>query len=315
MTQQLLKFGKFIEEPPFPKSVQFETNTYCNANCLMCPHDKMKRSGTAKWSLISKIIREAAPKVNAMTPFLMQEPMLEPRLPAILANIKQHNRNCVTTVYSNMSILTNDTIHKIVDTALIDNLHISFYGPTEELYKKWQPPLNRETTVLNIKKLFVYREYMRRLTPKMFLHVLAVPELIEAIADYGDVTSYIDKVYKVQFDTFHGDIPDLAGNQTKYLGAPKPRVPCQRLWAGLIVHFDGSVVPCCIDYNDEHVLGNVNDKSLEDIWNDLPFSEFRRLHVEGRWDEIPMCKNCKVHEYQFTKEWTEYWLNLNTVKS
>jgi len=301
---------EFLDNPPFPKILQFETATTCNAHCLMCPHDKMKRRGTAKWSLISKVIREAVPQVETVCPFLMQEPTLEPRLVSILANIKQRNQKCTTAVYSNMAYLPNKTLKQIVDYDLLDELHISFYGPTEALYEKWQPPLKRAVTVKNIQKLFVYRHHMKRLKPKITLHVLSVPEIIEASSGYKDVVNFVDKVGNVQFDTFHGDIPDYGGDQTEFMGRPpKPRTPCQRLWSGINIHFDGSVVPCCIDYNDENVMGNVGKDSLADVWGGLNLQKFRRLHMERRWNEIDMCRECKVHEYQFSSEWVDYWLS------
>jgi len=309
----------FLTTPHFQNSYSLRQNSYfpwlsskntvCNARCLMCPHDKMEKRPQAPWSLISKIIREVAPKVDAVCPFLMQEPTLEPRLVPILANIKQRNPACQTIVYSNMNHLPDTTIKGIVDTQILDELHISFYGPTEELYRKWQPPLNRERTIINIKKFYLYRQLTKRLKPKITLHVLSVPEIMDAIAGYGDVTSYVDTVANVQYDTFHGDIPDLAGDQTRYMGKPAPRVPCQRLWTGMNIHSNGNVVPCCIDYNDEYVLGNVTEQSAEEVWNSLEFAKFRKLHTEGRWNEIPMCRRCRVHEYQFNKEWTNWWLN------
>lgn len=309
MTQQVINFSEFLDNPPFPKFVQFETNTTCNANCLMCPHDKMKKRPTAPWSLISKIIRETAPKTDAICPFLMQEPTLEPRLVPILANIKQRNPQCHTIVYSNMNYLPDTTTKAIIDQQLLDELHISFYGPTKELYKKWQPPLDRERTVTNIKKFFLYRAIQKRLKPKITLHVLSVPEIMNAVDGYADIRNYVDTIANVQYDTFHGDIPDHGGDQTAYMGPPAPRVPCQRLWTGMNIHSNGNVVPCCIDYNDENVLGNVAEKSVEEIWQGLKFTEFRRMHMEGKWNKIPMCRDCKVHEYQFNKEWTNYWIN------
>ena len=309
-------FKQFLEHPPFPKFVQFETATNCNANCLMCPHDRMKRRGTARWSLITKVIRESTENgVEAICPFLMQEPLLEPRLVSILANIKQRNRQIKTVVYSNMSVVSDKLIHQIVDCNLLDELHISFYGPTEELYKKWQPPLKRETTVDNIKRFWKYRQMKHRSVPVMTLHVLSVPEIIMASDGYNDVRQYVDQMANVQFDTFHGDVPNLAGDQTLFLGTPAPRTPCQRLWSGINVHFDGSVVPCCIDYNDENVLGNASKDKLSKIWVNHEFQQFRKLHMQGRWNEIPMCRDCVVHEYQFSKEWINYWISQEvTVK-
>lgn len=295
----------FIENPPFPAFTQFETGTNCNAKCLMCPHQKMKRRGTAKWSTLNKVIREAAPKSGSMCPFLMQEPMLEPRLHSILANIKQNNPYCSIVLYSNMNVLHPD-IERIVQNELLDELHISFYGPTKELYAKWQPPLDWEQTQANIKVFHELRKKHRKTKPVIYLHIITVPELVDHYKDY-QIIKYVDQVSLVPFDTFHGDVPNLAGDQTKYLGTPKERSPCMRLWTGLNVHFDGTVVPCCIDYNEEIKLGNVNTQTLEEIWNSEPYRLLRLKHAQGKWNEIPLCKNCVVHETQFSEEWREFW--------
>ena len=305
----VISLDEFLNNSPFPRFIQFETSTVCNAKCLMCPHDKMKRSGTAKWSTITKIIREVGYRVDAICPFLMQEPMLEPRLASILANIKQYNSAITTMIYSNLSILHKD-IEKIIKLGLLDTLEISFYGPTEQLYKKWQPPLNRDKTIANIKRVKALRDRLKRTKPKIEIHVLSIPEIMDNVWGYKEVAAYVDKITNVQFDTFHGDIPDLAGDQTQYLGRPQPRTPCARLWTGVNIHFDGSVVPCCIDYNDEHVMGNVNDNTLDEIWNGKKFKRFRKLHIDRKWDKIKMCKNCTVHEYQFGNEWITFWENV-----
>jgi len=203
-----------------------------------------------------------------------------------------------------MGTVPEEVIKQIVDFNLLDELHISFYGPTEELYKKYQPPLNRAKTVANIQQFFNYRQKKGKAKPHITLHVLNVPEILAAINGYKDVIKFVDDSAVVQFDTFHGDIPDLAGDQTKTLGLPFKRVPCERLWKGLNVHFDGSVVPCCIDYKDEQVLGNASTQTLEEIWRGEKFQAIRKLHLEKRWNEIPLCKNCRVHEYQFSREWS-----------
>jgi len=274
----------------------------------MCPHDKMTRRGTAKWSMISKVIREAAPRSGSMCPFLMQEPMEEPRLHSILANIKQNNPACAIVVYSNMSILHSD-FERIVKDGLLDELHISFYGATRELYAKWQPPLDYDKTVANIKAVKALKEKHRKTKPVTYLHVITVPELVNNFQSYT-VLKDVDQAVLVPYDTFHGDVPDLAGDQTKYLGAPSKRTPCMRLWTGLNVHFDGTVVPCCLDYDEVVKLGNVDTQSLEEIWNGEPFRLMRLKHAEGKWNEIPLCKNCNVHQ-QFGKEWRDYWNSKN----
>ncbi len=54
---------------------------------------------------------------------------------------------------------------------------------------------------------------------------------------------------------------------------------------------DGTVVPCCIDL-DAMKLGNIKEKSLKEIWNSDKLKKLRKLHLEGKFYQIPTCKEC-----------------------
>jgi len=299
-----------LKTPPFPKYIQFETNTVCNAHCRMCPRDKMQRAGRATWATIDKIIQEAVPQAEVCYPFLMQEPLLETRLVPILSKIRACNPECKTVIFTNMNTLTPTQTQMIIDGDLLDELYISFYGPTEKLYAKWQPPLNWKQTISNIQSFHCYRQQKQKELPRIHAMYLGIPELWRKRKHLLQlIGKYLDTFELVPYDTFHGDIPNYGGDQTEYFGhPPAPRTPCQRLWNVLIIHFNGDVVPCCIDYQGEHVLGNIYEHTLHEIWEGIQFQKFLNLHLKGEWNTIPMCQSCVVHEYQFSQEWINYWL-------
>ena len=54
---------------------------------------------------------------------------------------------------------------------------------------------------------------------------------------------------------------------------------CEYPWLSLTVMADGNVVPCTQISNNELVLGNVNNNTLEEIWNSKEYEEFRKMHV------------------------------------
>ncbi|MBO68608.1 MAG: hypothetical protein CL398_09890 [Acidiferrobacteraceae bacterium] len=56
---------------------------------------------------------------------------------------------------------------------------------------------------------------------------------------------------------------------------------CEYPWTSTTVMADGSVVPCTQDYDCEMALGNVNNESLEDVWNGQKYKDFRSWHVSG----------------------------------
>lgn len=76
---------------------------------------------------------------------------------------------------------------------------------------------------------------------------------------------------------------------------------CEFPWTSLTVMADGSVVPCTQDYDAEMCMGNVNEQSLEEIWNGEKYREFRRWHATGEFPEgfkcAGRCDLKKMHSY------------------
>jgi radical SAM protein with 4Fe4S-binding SPASM domain len=73
---------------------------------------------------------------------------------------------------------------------------------------------------------------------------------------------------------------------------------CWRLWSACVITWDGKVVPCCFDKDAEHQLGNLNEASLQEIWNGERYRSFRSQLFRSR-KEIDICANCS----EGTKVW------------
>jgi radical SAM protein with 4Fe4S-binding SPASM domain len=65
----------------------------------------------------------------------------------------------------------------------------------------------------------------------------------------------------------------------------------------MFIHPDGVVTPCCTDSNRDLNMGNINQNSVKEIWNNEKYEGMRKLHREGKIDEIPTCKNCVLAQY------------------
>jgi radical SAM protein with 4Fe4S-binding SPASM domain len=83
---------------------------------------------------------------------------------------------------------------------------------------------------------------------------------------------------------------DLAhlGDVEKY----PPGMPCPFPWQYLVVQWDGTVVPCCRDYNSVNGIGNAWDSTLKDIWNSPSYDNFRLQHRTGHYGPNAFCSNC-----------------------
>jgi len=268
----------------------------------------MKRHGRAKWSTLMKVMHELIPTAEYAAPFLLQEPFLEPRLIPILAHIKHINPKSKTMIYSNMGFIEQGKIEEILDRNLLDELHISFYGPNKRIYNQLQPPLNWEKTKENIKAVVNIRQKRARKKPLIIMQYLIIPELMQYVNSFiRKWGTLVDRVILTNYNTFQGDMPKISFDESKWLGNPAHRTPCEKLWSDINIHYDGTIVPCCIDWDRRMPLGNINETPVGKIWYGEKIMWLRKMHTEKRWNEITMCRNCDIYKYQFTKEWIEVW--------
>lgn len=76
---------------------------------------------------------------------------------------------------------------------------------------------------------------------------------------------------------------------------------CEYPWTSLTVMADGNVVPCTQISNNEIVLGNIKENTLEEIWNGKKYEEFRKMHISGNFTKNHKCQNScdqvKLFEY------------------
>lgn len=72
------------------------------------------------------------------------------------------------------------------------------------------------------------------------------------------------------------------------------RTDCVVPWASLSINVDGSVVGCgCVDWNAQHVVGNVFSHSIAEVWNS---EEARKFRTAFSANAIPdLCRKCSLY--------------------
>jgi radical SAM protein with 4Fe4S-binding SPASM domain len=75
-------------------------------------------------------------------------------------------------------------------------------------------------------------------------------------------------------------------------GSTSTYTQCHRLWSSVTVLFDGRVCLCCLDYEGEIELGNLNDQSLKDVLNSELYRTIRKNHIEGKF--LEKCASCDM---------------------
>lgn len=70
------------------------------------------------------------------------------------------------------------------------------------------------------------------------------------------------------------------------------RMPCPGLWKTPVIRWDGELMACCADVDGEIAVGNLRDADFDELWFGPQMTEYRLLHIEGRFEAIPKCWNC-----------------------
>ena len=64
---------------------------------------------------------------------------------------------------------------------------------------------------------------------------------------------------------------------------------CKHPWMTMTIKSNGEATMCMEDFNNAIVLGNVHNKTLQEIWEDEPYRQFRNQHLTS-------CKGIKCNE-------------------
>ena len=63
------------------------------------------------------------------------------------------------------------------------------------------------------------------------------------------------------------------------------------MWHSCVATWDGEIVPCCFDKDADYSMGNLSNNTLQEIWENKLYREFRKKLLTAR-KEIDICTNC-----------------------
>ena len=254
--------------------LQLETTTFCNASCWFCPNVQLEKYAHMDTDLIYKVIDQSSPYVKIYRPFGLGEPLVDPRMPEIIAYIKA-NTNAKVELHTNAAPPTLKKEQQIA--ANVDIMRFSLDGVWPE-------------TVGEVRKIDGVRAISN--TERFILNH---PEIECEVRMIG-IPEHEDE--QQLFLDYWNDIRPGCATITKLYNHPwegqtqSTSDPCTKCQNEAFIYVDGSVHPCPWDFGDREVLGNVNDTSIVDIWRSHRVTEFRKSLANGQRDKYSLCSRC-----------------------
>lgn len=284
--------------PHFPKVVQFETHSACNARCVFCPYSftyKTQPQGVMSNELFYKIVDELKKhRVRRISPYMNNEPFLDREMVKKLIHIRSEIPDSKIVLTTNGSKLDKETVDELVKYNPLDYLYISFQGVEKEGYEEtMRGSLKFEETMENVLYLIEKIKSSEHRKPFKVVITMVATNKIDV---HKAMKFWKEKGIKAQWTNLEnrgGNIIDFE-NLKPEKAKTRKFYNCTRLFKQAYILFNGDMVLCCTDYSRKVVLGNVKEKSIEEVWNSEKAWKIRRLYFEKKFDKIPLCKDCQI---------------------
>ncbi len=291
-------------------AVEFEVTNNCNADCIMCPNSLMVRPiAKMEMDLFKKIVDEFAVENLPLIKFVFAgigEPTLDPLLPEKIRYLKEKIPKVPVQLTTNASLLTEKKSRELIEAGL-DLMIISFNGTTKKSYEAVMGNLKFDKTMENVLRFLTLR---KNNIPHVTLSCVRLDANAEDFA--GMEKSWKEK--GVVVDAVKTPVPFNRGGdqmETRYKSKwalPKPTskrqmFPCRMMGENLLIHPNGSVVLCFVDYEEKHVMGQFGKNSLREILQTK--QSWFDQHRQGDFSRTPLCKNCSFMREQTLAWWKD----------
>jgi len=288
-----------LQRPGEPHVHQIEPTNHCPYTCEMCPRTKhMTRSlGFMDLELYEKIIDEVATfgapvRSREIELFHFGESLLHPRLDRMVAYASGRGLRTV------LSVNAPELLPAVAERMLSSGpakLIVSLDGYDALSYRQIRG--NRADFAKAFANLHqLARRVKEHPTPtEVCIRMIRMHRNAEHLARFQE--EWEGHGLRVELRPFfpwtEKDLTGL-GEVRKY----PPFMPCPFPWQYLVIQWDGTVVPCCRDYNAVNVMGNVATRTLREIWNSEIYEDFRRQHRTGCFGDNTFCADCTELFYE-----------------
>lgn len=286
---KFLESGKKKINLGYPPYILIEPVSTCNLRCSFCfqtdkSFTKKPFMGVMKMELFKKVVDEADNLgVGAITLASRGEPTLHKNFTQMLDYLSSKKNIFEIKINTNATFLTEE-VSKSIFKNKVTQVVISADHYQKEEYERLRKNSNFEKILKNVDNLYNIRKlYKDNMTEIRISGVDADKNLNREkfknfwITRSDHVTaSYPFERWNTYENHIHEEIND----------------PCENLWDRMYVWFDGKVNPCDADYKSYLSFGNLNDNSINEVWNHKKIDKLRFDHLASKRKDYNPCDRC-----------------------
>lgn len=269
--------------------VYIELTNFCNLKCLYCSRNKFGNDRPIQYMKLDMLesIVKMFPKTVMFGLYSGGEPLAHPQFPEAI-RIANHKGNR-TRIHTNGTLLTRELSAKIVEAGLTD-IVFSIDGTDPEDYERIRG-VKFEKVHENLSEFLEINEGKVQVGVNC---LVGAGKELQLNSGLSDLEEFIDfKILDHPHSWLYGkEIPE-------WVDQGVIQIPCLFLQSYMVVAVDGDYLLCCHCLNKEKILGNIKDRTAQEIY-DNEMEAIRQKQIAG--DFIRPCSNCDRYRDKSKKE-------------
>ncbi|MBF0104046.1 MAG: SPASM domain-containing protein [Deltaproteobacteria bacterium] len=290
-----------------PMYMMIEPTNYCNLACPLCPTGNGEIDvprGYMEYGKFERLISTMASSLDTLLIWGFGEPLLHPEIFKMVS--------FASSVDIKTKISTNgqcfggkDKCNALVDSGLTQ-LRVSLDGLSDKVLQVYRKGASFELIMEGLSNIIDRKKATHRLTPQIILQFIAMEHNKHEIPKLTKLAEKMNIGWRIKTVSIGNKnaenkeqkiFPDPEKSRYKPMSLcetseKKPRV-CPYPWFWLHVNWDGTIVPCCKDPHRRHLIGNVFEQNIHDIWNNEAFMAFRKNYLKDP-AKNKRCKKCDL---------------------
>lgn len=272
-------------------SIKFEPHYGCNRNCTYCGMSRVSKGKMTKETFINTL-KGVTSKVKKMSFSLHGEPTLNENLWEFCSIIREKYPKVQTSIISNTDIFRKIGFKELINLyeSGVTQIHADLYSKNHGEWFFQELIKNKNYFIDN--NIPVYDYYKDRINT--FSYKGPNKRFLVITKDYEDLNQ--ENICTRDMHTWGGNL-DLKKWPINMINFPMKRT-CTEPLKYATVRWNGDVTLCCRDGGRSLNLGNVNEKSLTDIWQGDNFQVVRFLcKIPNRKYVLP-CILCNYRSFR-----------------